>query len=230
MRHKAAARTPGLHLTTCHLGIQRQHAVRPDHRGRAVVFGAPCACGRRPRHLTGSARNDATGVRWTKRRVPSLFVSTAKICFWRCSRTRKKRNTPPKTTKHRQLLSIFAHLSVNTQISGVHEQKMSVDTPKNGGGFREHKCHWGGRSSRPIDRPSRVCASSRRWCEYHRPVEFCSYDLALCGAIAGLDRRPSTVAVSRTAHGRPATILWRGFVPVGAIAVEGLQVTRGALD
>ena len=96
---------------------------------------------------TASARNDATGVRWTKRKIPSLFVNTAKICFWRCSRTRKKRKTPPKTTKHRQILSIFAHLSVNTPISGVHEQKMSVNTPKNGGGFREHKFHWGGRSS-----------------------------------------------------------------------------------
>ena len=105
--------------------------------------------------------------------MPSLFVNIAKICFWRCSRTRTKKTktkTPSKTTKNRQNLSIFAHLPVNTPISGVHEQKMSVDTPKNGGGFREHKFHWGGRSSRPTDRPTRVCASSRRWCEYHRPV------------------------------------------------------------
>ena len=47
---------------------------------------------------------------------------------------------------------------------------MSVNTPKNGGGFRERRFHWGGRSSRPTARPTRVCASSRRWCEYHRPV------------------------------------------------------------
>ena len=85
--------------------------------------------------------NDATEVRWTKRKVPSLFVNTAKFCFWRCSRTRNKRKTPPKMTKHRQVLSSFAYLSVNTPISGVHEQKMSVNTPKNGGGFREHKLH-----------------------------------------------------------------------------------------
>ena len=53
---------PRLHLRTCHLNIQRQRPVGPDHRGRAVVFGAPCACGRRPRHLTGEQRPRCGGV------------------------------------------------------------------------------------------------------------------------------------------------------------------------
>ena len=120
---------------------------------------------------TYSARNDATGVRWTKRKIPSLFVNTAFVFFWRCSRTRKKRIHHQKTTKHRQIVSIFAHLSVNTPIPGVHGHFFVREHAiKNVGGFRERKCHWGGRSSRPIDRPTRVCASSRRWCEYHRPV------------------------------------------------------------
>ena len=100
-----------------------------------------------------------------------LFVrERSENLFWRCSRTQKKRKIPPKRTKHGQNLFMFAHLSVNTPISGVHEQKMPVNSLKNGGGFREHKFHWGGRSSRPTDRPTRVRASSRRWCEYHRPV------------------------------------------------------------
>ena len=53
VRHKAVARLPMTRQGTCYLNIQRQRPVRPDHRGRAVVFGAPCACGRRSRHLTG---------------------------------------------------------------------------------------------------------------------------------------------------------------------------------
>ena len=53
VRHKAVARLPMTRQGTCSLDIQRQRPVRPDHRGRAVVFGASCACGRRSRHLTG---------------------------------------------------------------------------------------------------------------------------------------------------------------------------------
>ena len=53
VRHKAVAHVPMTRQGTCHLNTQRQRPVRPDHRFRAVVFGASCACGRRSRHLTG---------------------------------------------------------------------------------------------------------------------------------------------------------------------------------
>ena len=58
VRHKAVARLPMTRLRIRRLKIiQRQRLVRPDHRGSAVVFGAPCACGRRSRHLTGEQRH-----------------------------------------------------------------------------------------------------------------------------------------------------------------------------
>ena len=46
---------------------------------------------------------------------------------------------------------------------------MPVNTPKTEVGFVS-TIHWGGRSSRPTDQPTRVCASSRRSCEYHRQI------------------------------------------------------------
>ena len=83
--------------------------------------------------------------------------------------TKKTKNTTKKD-QTLAILSIFAHLPVNIPISGVHGGKCPGTRQKNGGWFREHKFHWGGQSSRPTDRPTRVCALSRRWCEYHRPV------------------------------------------------------------
>ena len=43
-------------LSTCQSQRQRDGAVRPGHRGRAVGVGAPGACGLRSRHLTGDLR------------------------------------------------------------------------------------------------------------------------------------------------------------------------------
>ena len=109
----------------------------------------------------------------------------------------KKTKTPPKTTKHWHMLSIFAHLPVNTPIPGVHEPiKMPVNTPKNGGGFREHKFHWGGRSSRPTDRPIRpgYVPHLGGGAKSITGQSFCSCDLALLRS-----RRPNTEVVSRTA-------------------------------
>ena len=100
--------------------------------------------------------------------MPSLFVNTAKMCFWRCSQTRKNENTTKNDERQANHVHFCSFAREHTD-SGV-RTKMSVNAPKNGGGFREHKFHWGGRSSRPTDRPTRVCTSSRRWCEYHRPV------------------------------------------------------------
>ena len=120
---------------------------------------------------TISMRNDATEVRWTKRKIPSLFVNTAKISFWRCPRTRKKRGG--NTTKNDETQANVAHscsfVREHTDFWCSRTKNVREHAKKWRGGFREHEFHWGDRSSRLTDRPTRVCASSRRSCEYHRP-------------------------------------------------------------
>ena len=46
----------GLNADAEHKAVLSADAVRPDHRGRAVGVGAPCACSRQSRHLTGDER------------------------------------------------------------------------------------------------------------------------------------------------------------------------------
>ena len=110
--------------------------------------------------LKHSARNDATGVRWTKREIPSLIVNAAKICFWWCSRTRKKRNTPPKTTKLRQMLPILAHLPgehTDFWCSRTTNVREHAKKWRNGGGFREQNFTGEvGHPDTPTDRPGYV--------------------------------------------------------------------------
>ena len=123
--------------------MKRDVCIRlpPEDGDRAYATGEWSFISALGHNVMFPLRNGVTGVRWAKRKMPSLFVNTANICFWWCSRTRKKRETPPKTTKHRQSFVHFCSLvREHTDMwcsrgGGVREHA------KNGGGFREHKFH-----------------------------------------------------------------------------------------